>query len=71
MLDTGRTFKYDENNDEYVVTGLNEEFVFARRIRPDGNKTRFYTRNFAFVATIAANLRRFSVREGKHMDKAA
>jgi hypothetical protein len=71
MLDTGRKFKYDDKNDEFVATGLNESYVLARRLRPDGSKTRFYTRNFAFVATIAKNLRRYSVREVKQMDKAA
>ncbi len=61
MLDTGRKFNYDDKDVEYVVTGLNESYVFARGLRPDGSKTRFYTRNFAFVAAIAENLRRYSV----------
>ena len=58
-------------NDEFIVTGPSEEYVFARRLRPDGSKTSFYTRNFAYVATVAENLRRYSVREVKQMDKAA
>ena len=33
MLDTGRTFKYDDKNDEFVIPGLNESDVFARRLR--------------------------------------
>jgi len=51
MLDTGRTFKYDDENDEFVVSGPSEAYVFARRLRPDGNKTGFCTRDFAYVAT--------------------
>ncbi len=47
MLYIDRTFEYDDNSHEFVVTGLNESYVFARRLRPDGSKTRFYTRNFA------------------------
>ena len=71
MLDTGRTFKYDDENDEFIVSGPSEAYVFARRLRPDGSKTRFYTRDFAYVATVAENLRRYSVREVKQMEKAA
>ena len=71
MLDTGRTFKYDDKNDEFIVSGPSEAYVFARRLRPDGSKTRFYTRNFAYVATVADNLRRYSAREVRQMDKAA
>jgi hypothetical protein len=71
MLDTGKTFKYADKNDEFVVTGLNDSYVIARRLRPDGSKPHFYTRIFAFVATIAENLRRYSVREIYQIDKAA
>ncbi len=53
MLDTEKTFKYDNNNDEFDATGLNEAYVFARRLRPHGSNTRFYVRNFPYVATIA------------------
>ncbi len=60
ILDTGRTFKYDDKNDELVVTELNKSYVFACRLRPDGSKPRFYTRNFSFGAKITENLRRYS-----------
>ena len=70
MVDTGRSFSYDNDKDEFVVVGSDQEYVFTRRIRADGTKTRFYTRDFAHVATVAANLRRYSMREVKQMDKA-
>jgi hypothetical protein len=70
MLDTGRTFKYDDKNEDFVITGLNESYAFACRRRPDGSKTRFYTLKFAFVATIAENLRRYSAREFKQAREA-
>jgi hypothetical protein len=71
MLDTGRDFKYNDENDEFIVAGQSEAYIFARRLRPDGSKTRFYTRDFANVATVAKNLRRYSVREVKQIEKAA
>jgi len=71
MLDTGRTFEYDDENDEFIVSGLSEAYVFLRRLRPDGSKTQFYTRYFAYVATVAENIRRYSVREVKQMEKVA
>ncbi len=46
------TFKYDDKNGKFVFTRLCESFVFARRLRPDGSKTRFY-RNFAFAFVFA------------------
>jgi len=71
MLDTGRTFKYDDKNDEFIVSNPDEAYVFARRLRPGGSKTRFYTRNFAYVATVADYLRIYSAREVRQMDKVA
>jgi hypothetical protein len=71
ILDTGRTSKYDEMNDKFIVSGPSEAYVFARRLRPDGSKTRLYTRNFAYVATKADNLRRYSAKEVRQMNKAA
>ena len=62
MLDIGRTFKCDDENHEFIVSGPSEAYVFARRLRPDGIKPRFYTRDFAYVASVAENLRRYSVR---------
>jgi len=70
MLDTGRTFQYDDKKDEFIVSGSSEAYVFARRLRPDGSKTRLYTRNFAYVATVAENLLRYSAREVRQMHKA-
>ena len=70
MVDTGRSFDCDNDKDEIVVTGTNQEYVFTRRLRADGTKARFYTRDFAHVATAAANLRIFFIREVKQMDKA-
>ena len=71
MLDIDRTFKYDDKNDEFVVTGPRESYVFARRIIPDGSKPRFYTHHFAYIATVAKTLRRYSAREVKQMHKTA
>jgi hypothetical protein len=71
MLDIGRTFKYDDENDESIVSDPSEAYVFFRCLRPDGSKTRFYTRDFACVATVAENYRRYSVREVKQVKKAA
>ena len=61
MLDTGGIFEYDDENEEFIVSSPSEAYVFARRLRPDGSKSRFYTRDFAYVATVAENLRRYSV----------
>jgi len=64
MLDTDMIFKFDGTNDEFVVNEPSESYVFVHRQRPDGNKTRFYTRNFAYAAIIVAeNLRRYIFRE--------
>ena len=68
MFDTERTFKYDDKNDEFTVSGLGEAYVFTHRLRPDGNKTQFYTRNFAYVATVADNLRAPQLRERSPSD---
>ena len=62
MIDAGMTFKYDDMNDEFIFSSPREAYVYTRWIRPDGKKTRFYTRNFAHVATVANNLRRYSAR---------
>ena len=43
MLDTGRTCKYDDKNDEFIVSGPSEAHVCARQLRPDSSKTRLYT----------------------------
>ena len=51
------------------MTGESYDYVFTRRILNDGTKTRFYTRDFAHVATLAASLRRYSTREVRQMDK--
>ncbi len=63
MLETSKTFNYDDKNDELIVSAPSETYVFARRLRLDGSKTRFYTRYFANVAMVAENFRRYSVRE--------
>ncbi len=63
MVDTGRPYRYDGDKDEYVVTGTDNDGVLKRRIRNDGNKSRFYTRDFALVATVKENLRRYTTRE--------
>ena len=70
MLDIGRSFKYDDKNNEFIVCGPSEASVFARRLSPGGSKMLFYTRNFAYVAIVADNLRRYSAREVRQMDKA-
>ena len=69
MKDTGRAFSYDNDKDEFVVTGKSEDYVYICRLRDDGTKTRFYTHDFAHVATLAANLRRYSMREVRQIDK--
>jgi hypothetical protein len=32
ILDTGRTFKYDDKNDEFIVSGPSEAYVFTHRL---------------------------------------
>jgi len=71
MFDTCMAFKYDDENDEFIVSGTSEAYVFACRLRPDGSKTRFCTRDFEYVASIVENLRRHPVREVKQMEKTA
>jgi len=70
MKDIGRALTYDTDKDEIVVTGESQDYSFTRRLRDDGAKTRFYKCDFAHVATMAANLRKYSIREVRQMDKA-
>jgi hypothetical protein len=70
MVDTGRQVQYDTTKDEYIVSGPAADYVFARRTKEDGKRSRFYTHDFAIVATIKENLRRFTTREVKHIEKA-
>ena len=70
MVDTGRQVRYDTIKDEYVVSGAAKDYVFTRRTKVDGTKSRFYTHDFALVATINENLRRYTPREVKQIDKA-
>jgi len=58
MVDTGRQVRYDTTKDEYVVSRFAVDYVFARRTKKDGTKSRFYTHDFALVATIRENLRK-------------
>ena len=69
MVDTGRPYRYDGAKDEYIVAGTDNDYVFTRRLREDGSKSRFYTRDFALVATVKENLRRYTTREVKQMGK--
>jgi hypothetical protein len=70
MVDTGRQVRYDTTKDEYIVSGPASDYVFARRTKEDGTKSRFYTHDFALVATIKENLRRYTSREVKQIEKA-
>ena len=70
MVDTGRPYRYDNVKDEYVVSGNKNDYVFTRRRKADGSKSRFYTRDFALIATVKDNLRRYTAREVKQIDKA-
>ena len=70
MVDTVRSFTYENDKDEFVVAGNDQEYVFTCRLRADGTKSGFYTRAFAHGATMAANPRIYSTREVKQMDKA-
>ena len=58
MVHTGRQVRYDTTKDEYAVSGSVADYVFACRTKKDGTKSRFYTYDFALVATIKENLRR-------------
>ena len=40
MLDTGRTFKQDDEIDECTVSAPSDAYVFAHRLQPNGSKTR-------------------------------
>jgi len=57
MKDTGKAFSYDNDKDEFVVTGESQDYVFTRHLRNDGTNTRFYTHDFVHAAIVAANLR--------------
>lgn len=75
MVDTGRPFTYDPEGDAFTLKGLARSYVFARRERRDGSKSRFYTCDFAIdgtvlVATVTDNLRRYTAREVKQMGQA-
>lgn len=70
MVDTGRQVRYDTIKDEYVVSGSATDYVFSRRTKDDGTKSRFYTHDFALVATVKENLRRYTPREVKQIEKA-
>jgi hypothetical protein len=65
MVDTGRPYRYDGHKTECVVSGADNDYVITRRIRDDGSKSRFYTCDFALVATVKENLRRYITREVK------
>ncbi len=69
IVDTGRPYRYDGYKDEYFVDGTDNDYAFTRRIRDDGSKSRFCTRDFALVATVKENLRRYATREVKQMGK--
>jgi exosome complex RNA-binding protein Rrp4 len=53
----------------YRVTGNEKTWWFKRRVLPDGRKSKFYTfdvgvnRTVALTTTVAANLRRLTIRE--------
>ena len=70
MVDTGRQVRYDTTKDEYIVSGHAADYVFARRTKEDGSKSRFYTHDFALVAAIKENLRRYTSREIKEIEEA-
>ena len=70
LIDTGRHYWYLHDKDEYLARGTESDYVFMRRLKDNGTKSRFYTRNFSLVATIGENLRRYTTREVKQIDKA-
>jgi hypothetical protein len=70
LIDTGRHYWYLPDKDEYLARGTESDYVFTRRLKDDGTKSRFYTRGFSLVATIGENLRRYTAREVKQIDKA-
>ena len=65
----GIPYRYDGDKDEYIVFGTDDDYVFARRLREDGNKSRFYIRDFVLVTTVKGNMRRYTTREVKQMGK--
>ncbi len=70
MVDTGRQVQYDTIKDEYFVSGSETDYVFACCKKDDGTKSRFYPHDFALVATVTHNLRRYTLREVNHIEKA-
>jgi len=70
LIDTGRYYRYLPDKDEYLVRGAESDYVFTRRLKEDGIKSHFYTRDFLLVATIGEKLRRYTTREVKQIDKA-
>jgi hypothetical protein len=69
MVDTGRPYRYDGAQDEYIVVETDNDYVFTRLLRDNGSKARFYTRDFALVTTVKVNARWYSSRDVKQMDK--
>ena len=69
MVETNRPYRYDGAKDEYIVAGVNKGYVFTRRLKDDGSKSRFYTTDFAVVTTVKENLRMYTTREVKQMGK--
>jgi len=51
MNDTGRALSYDNDKDEFIVTGESQDYVLNRHLRDGGTNTRFYTRDITHVAT--------------------
>ncbi len=70
LIDTGRHYWYLPDTDEYLVRGTESDYVFWHRLKDDSTKSRFYTRYISFVATVEGNLRRYTAREIKQMNKA-
>ena len=70
MVDSGFAVNYDPVDDAFTVEGTHNLYRFARKLRTDGSRYRFYTCDFAelaLVTTVAENLRRYTAREVKQM----
>lgn len=77
LVDKGYEVHYLRAQDVFTVQGDETLWVFTRKSRPDGTRSRFWTCSVngstedAFVATVAENLRRYTRREIVDMSRAA
>jgi len=77
LVDKGYEVHYLRAQDVFAVHGEQTLWVFTRKLRPDGTRSRFWTCDIdsssddVFVTTVAENLRRYTRREIVDMSRAA